>query len=355
MSLSSPPPQFADRELPTSGRRLRALRGREEIARLTARLRSEHNEYESASQSWSPEAGEKKRELRKARADTLVEIGATLTWLGEVELFREIERLPFKQKLEQLDAFLEDRQGGSPAPAREGTAPPDVIPHAIAEPSIASPELVAPPDAIPHAVVEPSIMGLEPGVTPDAIPHAVAEPFIVGLEPGATLEAPRAASESTRLASLPPRSMRPRSRRPMGHWPVRLAPSAMPRPPTWRVPLLVGVIAVQGLALAVLALALLRVTPRYSESDPSRAAPTNATATAMATPLPPPATQPAGSGIPSGPPVAAPTGEPRPAADAQTPIRAATPPHSPPRSKPTAVPTPPALARRPEIFIPDTL
>jgi hypothetical protein len=60
------------------------MRGREEITRLTARLRSEHDEYESAAQSWSPEAGEKKKELRKARADTLVEIGAALTWLGEV-------------------------------------------------------------------------------------------------------------------------------------------------------------------------------------------------------------------------------------------------------------------------------
>src|SRR6516164_11704164 len=107
MSLSSPPPQFADRELPTSGRRLRALRGREGIALLTARLRSEHNEYESASQSWSPEAEGKKRELRKAPADTLVEIATALAWLGEDERVQEIERLPFEQKLVRLEAFLE--------------------------------------------------------------------------------------------------------------------------------------------------------------------------------------------------------------------------------------------------------
>jgi hypothetical protein len=312
MSLSSPPPRFADRELPTSGRRLRALRGREEIARLTARLRSEHDEYESASLSWGPEAGEKKRELRKARADTLVEIGAALTWLGEVELFHEIERLPFEQKLGQLEAFLEDAQGESTAPPREGDTPPDAIPHAVAEPSLARPE------------------------------------------PGATQEAPRAASESTRLASLPPRSMRPRSRRPMGRWPARLAPSAMPRPSTSRA-LLVGVIAVQGLALAVLSLAVLRITPSYPESDPSRVARSNATATATSTPLPPPATQPAGSSIPSALPVAVPSGEPRPAAAPQTPRRAAPPPRPPPRSKPTAAPSPPALASRPEIFHPDTL
>ena len=100
------------------------MRGREEIAQLTARLRSEHKEYESASQSWSPEAEEKKRELRKARADTLVEIGAALASLGEVERLKEIERLPFEQKLAQLEAFLEDPQGGSAAPSQEANTPP---------------------------------------------------------------------------------------------------------------------------------------------------------------------------------------------------------------------------------------
>jgi hypothetical protein len=131
MSLSSPPPDFADRKPPTSGQGVRASRGREEIAQLTARLRSEHNEYESASQSWSPEAEEKKRELRKARADTLVEIGAALAWLGEVERLKEIERLPFEQKLARLEAFLEDLQDGSAAPSQEGNTPPDALDAAV--------------------------------------------------------------------------------------------------------------------------------------------------------------------------------------------------------------------------------
>jgi len=123
------------------------LRGREEIAQLTARLRSEQKEYESASQSWSPEAEEKKRELRKARADTLVEIGAALACLGEVERLQEIERLPFEQKLARLEAFLEDPQGGSGAPSQGGNTPPDAIPHAVAEPPAARPELEAAQEA----------------------------------------------------------------------------------------------------------------------------------------------------------------------------------------------------------------
>ena len=133
MSLSSLPPRFAEREPPTSEHGVRALRGRQEIAQLTARLRSEHEEYESASQSWSPEAEEKKRKLRKARADTLVEIGAALASLGEVERLQEIERLPFEQKLARLEALLEDPRGGSSAPSQGGNTPPDSILHARPE------------------------------------------------------------------------------------------------------------------------------------------------------------------------------------------------------------------------------
>ena len=127
MSPSSPPPGFADRGPPTSGQGARALRGREEIAQLTARLRSEHAEYEGASQSWSPGAEEKKRELRKARADTLVEIGTALARLGEADRVQEIERLPFEQKLARLEAFLDDLQPGPAAPSREGNTTPDAL------------------------------------------------------------------------------------------------------------------------------------------------------------------------------------------------------------------------------------
>lgn len=134
MSLGSPP---------------RALRGREEIAQLTARLRSEHKEYESASQSWSPEAEEKKRELRKARAGTWVEIEAALVCLGEVERLQEIERLPFAQKLARLEAFLEDP------------------PHAVAEPPAPRPEPeTTQPDeeseSEPESEPEPEWRGLTP-------------------------------------------------------------------------------------------------------------------------------------------------------------------------------------------------
>ncbi len=83
-------------------------RERERIAALTSRLRHEHAAYETAAQSWSPEANEKKKELRKARARTLLDIQVELARLGEVERLARLSPLPFEAKLTQLEAFLED-------------------------------------------------------------------------------------------------------------------------------------------------------------------------------------------------------------------------------------------------------
>jgi hypothetical protein len=81
---------------------------RERIAQLTNRLRQEHQEYELAAQGWTPEAGEKKRDLRRARAQTLLDIQVALARLGEVDRLKEIERLPFERKVTHLESFLAD-------------------------------------------------------------------------------------------------------------------------------------------------------------------------------------------------------------------------------------------------------
>lgn len=81
---------------------------REKIAELTARLRREHVGFESAAKGWSREAEEKKRELRKLRAQTLLDIQVVLARLGEVDRLKEIERLPFDRKLACLESFLEE-------------------------------------------------------------------------------------------------------------------------------------------------------------------------------------------------------------------------------------------------------
>ena len=73
-------------------------RERERIAELTARLRREHDEYERASQSWTREAEEQKKELRKARAQTLLDIQVVLARLGEVERLARDRAAPVRSE-----------------------------------------------------------------------------------------------------------------------------------------------------------------------------------------------------------------------------------------------------------------
>jgi len=87
-----------------------ATRGgeRDRIAELTARLRREHDEYERLAQAWSSDASDRKRQIRKARAQTLLDIQVGLARLGEVDRLARIERLPFDAKLDELESFLEE-------------------------------------------------------------------------------------------------------------------------------------------------------------------------------------------------------------------------------------------------------
>jgi hypothetical protein len=81
---------------------------RERVAVLTAQLRREHDEYERLAQLWTKEADEKRKELRKSRSQTLLDIQVVLARLGEVERLKEIERLSFERKVAHLESFLEE-------------------------------------------------------------------------------------------------------------------------------------------------------------------------------------------------------------------------------------------------------
>jgi hypothetical protein len=83
-------------------------RERERIAELTARLRREHDEYERAADSWSRSTANQKKEMRKAREQTLLDIQVVLARLGEVDRLAQLERLPFEKKLAHLESFLEE-------------------------------------------------------------------------------------------------------------------------------------------------------------------------------------------------------------------------------------------------------
>jgi hypothetical protein len=81
---------------------------RDRIAKLTARLRMEHDAFVSASRGWSPEDQERKKTSREARSRTLLDIQVVLARLGEVDRLKEIEKLPFEKKLTHLESFLEE-------------------------------------------------------------------------------------------------------------------------------------------------------------------------------------------------------------------------------------------------------
>jgi hypothetical protein len=81
---------------------------REKIACLISRLKSEHSEYERVAEDWSRDAQSRKKELRAARARTVLDVNVLLARLGEVETLRELERLPFERKISFLATFLDE-------------------------------------------------------------------------------------------------------------------------------------------------------------------------------------------------------------------------------------------------------
>ncbi len=81
---------------------------RSRLAALAKELKRQHVEYEQAAASWSEEAAAKKRYLRQARDETLLQVKVLLARLGEVERLSVIERVPFRKKVENIEAFLDE-------------------------------------------------------------------------------------------------------------------------------------------------------------------------------------------------------------------------------------------------------
>jgi hypothetical protein len=81
---------------------------RDRLASLARELKRQHVEYEQAAAGWTEEASSKKKYLRQARDETLLQVKVLLARLGEVDRLAAIERLPFQKKIEKLEAFLEE-------------------------------------------------------------------------------------------------------------------------------------------------------------------------------------------------------------------------------------------------------
>jgi hypothetical protein len=80
---------------------------RGQLRQLLSDLREQHLAYEKAAAGWSAEALAKKKTMRALREGTFLKIKVMLARLGEVERLDAVERVPFAEKLTQLEKFLE--------------------------------------------------------------------------------------------------------------------------------------------------------------------------------------------------------------------------------------------------------
>jgi hypothetical protein len=86
------------------------------LALLVDELRGYHRAFEEVSAAWSEEDVTRKKRLRTARTQTLLQVNVILARLGEVDRLTELERLPFHRKIEQLESYLKEATRKRAAP-----------------------------------------------------------------------------------------------------------------------------------------------------------------------------------------------------------------------------------------------
>jgi len=77
-----------------------------ELRALVAALRTEHEGFERAASGWSDDDRARKRELRKQRDQTFLQVKVSLARLGERDRIARLERLPFNDRITELEQFL---------------------------------------------------------------------------------------------------------------------------------------------------------------------------------------------------------------------------------------------------------
>jgi hypothetical protein len=87
---------------------------RKELAALVAELRQHHDGFEQAQAAWSREALARKKELRQARAGTLLQIEVIHARLGAVDAVFELAQLPFRRKINLIEKVLHAAPGADP-------------------------------------------------------------------------------------------------------------------------------------------------------------------------------------------------------------------------------------------------
>jgi hypothetical protein len=81
---------------------------RQRLGEVAQEMRELHREFELAASDWSEDAHARKKELRHARSEALLQVKVLLARLGEVDRLGELERVPFERKIEQIEEYLRE-------------------------------------------------------------------------------------------------------------------------------------------------------------------------------------------------------------------------------------------------------
>jgi hypothetical protein len=85
---------------------LDAVSARRELTALVATLREHHGEVERAATGWSEESRARKRSERRQREQTFLRIKVALARLGERDRIQRLERLPYQQRIDDMETFV---------------------------------------------------------------------------------------------------------------------------------------------------------------------------------------------------------------------------------------------------------
>jgi hypothetical protein len=78
----------------------------DDLARLLDTLRDQHAAYEDAARGWSDKDSVSKKQLRRERQLSLLQITIELVRLGEVDLAQRLDKLPFAKKIAEIDRMV---------------------------------------------------------------------------------------------------------------------------------------------------------------------------------------------------------------------------------------------------------
>jgi hypothetical protein len=95
---------------------------RSELRGLVATLREHHGEVERAANGWSEESRARKRAERRQREQTFLRIKVALARLGERDRIQRLERLPYQQRIDDIETYVARMQTAPPPSAAGGAS-----------------------------------------------------------------------------------------------------------------------------------------------------------------------------------------------------------------------------------------